>query len=535
LSAAQVCALKRSLASAKTTALLTLFVAAFAASVPSVVAQTTPKATVDTSETMFAVLAGMNACGYDQDLEVSNPLRKELRAEITKAIDLSAQATEAERKACAFYRDHRASDPGRDLAQYVSLALYMSSPPTLGLTVKDSELPPDASYVQGFVPLLQAMYSSADLHSVWQRHRSDYDALIERYHEPITKLLLDTDLYLRIPFSGFVGRKFTILLEPLGAPNQINARNYGLDYYLMISPAGDNLKLQEIRHTYLHYVLDPMALKRPMAMKQLEPLELTVANAPMDKSFKNDVSLLVTESLIQAIEARIGDPSSSKIATLPLKSGATREGHPDPGLEAERLKKVQAAEEQGFVLTRYFYDQLAQFEKGPTGLQDAYPDWLYAINVDQQRKHAENIVYARQAAPEVVHASKPTESLLERAERQLATGDPEGAQQSAEQAIAEKQGDLGHAYFVLAKVATMNKDIVGARKNFEQSLQLSHEPRVVAWSHIYLGRIYDLQENREAALGEYRAALKVNDLPQEIKAAAERGIKQAYEPPKHEQ
>jgi len=58
---------------------------------------------------------------------------------------------------------------------------------------------------------------------------------------------------------------------------------------------------------------------------------------------------------------------------------------------------------------------------------------------------------------------------------------------------------------------------------------------VVAWSHIYLGRIYDLQENREAALGEYRAALKVNDLPQEIKAAAERGIKQAYEPPKHEQ
>src|SRR5689334_1339411 len=197
---------------------------------------------------MFAVLAGMNACGYDQDLEVSNPLRKELRAEIAKAIDLSAQATEAERKACAFYRDHRASDPGRDLAQYVSLALYMSSPPTLGLTVKDSELPPDASYVQGFVPLLQAMYSSADLHSVWQRHRSDYDALIERYHEPITKLLLDTDLYLRIPFSGFVGRKFTILLEPLGAPNQINARNYGLDYYLMISPAGDNLKLQEIRH-----------------------------------------------------------------------------------------------------------------------------------------------------------------------------------------------------------------------------------------------------------------------------------------------
>jgi tetratricopeptide (TPR) repeat protein len=235
----------------------------------------------------------------------------------------------------------------------------------------------------------------------------------------------------------------------------------------------------------------------------------------------------VTESLIQAVEARMGDPAQSGKKRAPSAKHAVA--------DAEQLKYVQAAEAQGFVLTRYFYDQLLQFEKGPTGLQDAYPDWLYAINIDQARKHAENIQFAAKAAPEVVRASKAPESLLERAEKLLAKGDDAGAKQLAEQAIAEKQGDTGHAYFVLAKVASLNKDMAGARKNFEQSVQLSHEPVVLAWSHLYLGRIYDLQENREAALGEYRAALKVGDAAPGVKAAAERGIKQAYEPPTHEQ
>ena len=44
---------------------------------------------------------------------------------------------------------------------------------------------------------------------------------------------------------------------------------------------------------------------------------------------------------------------------------------------------------------------------------------------------------------------------------------------------------------------------------------------MVGWSHVYLGRILDMKEDREAALEEYRAALNAGGLP-EIKAAAER-------------
>jgi hypothetical protein len=72
----------------------------------------------------------------------------------------------------------------------------------------------------------------------------------------------------------------------------------------------------------------------------------------------------------------------------------------------------------------------------------------------------------------------------------------------------------------------------GARTYFQRALQTAHEPKVIAWSHIYLGRIYDLREDRFAALDEYRAALNAagGGLP-EAKLAAQRGLEQPYEPP----
>jgi len=54
---------------------------------------------------------------------------------------------------------------------------------------------------------------------------------------------------------------------------------------------------------------------------------------------------------------------------------------------------------------------------------------------------------------------------------------------------------------------------------------------VVGWSHVYLGRILDMKEDRAAALDEYRAALNAGGELPEVKAAAERGLQQAYEPP----
>jgi hypothetical protein len=481
------------------------------------VAENPVKVALDNNEALFTVLTAINACGYDSELSVSDPLRAQIRAEVEKTIEASAEAKESSAVMCQFYKEHQQDDAGRTLAQYVSLALCLNAPPELTLKVKEAELPPDASFVSGLVPLIQKFYGEAGLHAIWTRHQASYAELTSRYHEPLAKVLFDTEVYLKLPSAGFLGRAFTVYLDPMGSPGQANARNYGTDYYVVISPGTNSaLKIDQIRHTYLHYLLDPLALKYPAAMDHLKPLLENVKGAPMDESFKTDVSLLATECLIRAIEARTVGSSKTP--------------------ETQRQQLVQQSAEQGFILTPYFYEALLKFEKSPAGLKVAYGDLISGIDVHKEQRNAAQIKFASKADQELLHLSRPTEvKLLMMAEQHLSSGDSEGAKKFAQQALDEKKEDPGRALFILAQVAAMNRDMQGARNYFQQALGVAHEPKVLAWSHIYLGRIFDLQEDREAALDQYRAALTAGGTLPEAKAAAERGIQQPYEPPGHPQ
>jgi tetratricopeptide (TPR) repeat protein len=259
-----------------------------------------------------------------------------------------------------------------------------------------------------------------------------------------------------------------------------------------------------------------MALKYPASMSHLKPLLENVKGAPMDESFKNDASLLATECLIRAIEARTVGSSKTP--------------------ETQRQQLVEQSAEQGFILTPYFYEALVKFEKSPAGLRIAYGDLITGIDVRKEQKNAAQIKFASKADPELLHLSRPVEvKLLITAEQRLSSGDPEGAKKLAQQALDEKKEDPGRALFILAQVATMNRDMQGARNYFQQALGVAHEAKVLAWSHIYLGRIFDLQEDREAALDQYRAALSAGGTLPEAKAAAEHGLEKPYEPPSHPQ
>ena len=480
-------------------------------------AQSSPKVSLDTNQTLFATLTAINACGYDTELSVSDPLRAEIREEVAKANETSIQAREETDLLCNYYREHAQPDPSRTLAQYVSLALLLDSPPNFSLKVKESDLPPDAMNVVGFVPILQKFYNSAGLANIWARHQAAYESLTARYHEPLSKVLFDTEIYLKLPSAGYLGHSFSVYLDPMGAPDQTNARDYGSDYYVVISPGvAPTLKIEQIRHTYLHYLLDPLAMKYSILINGLKPLLDRVKKAPMDDSFKEDISLLVTESFIRAIEARTSSTGKTS--------------------EAEREAAVQRDVEQGYVLTEYFYDALVQFEKSPTGLRNAYSDIIGRIDLRKEQKRASNVQFATRADPELVRFSQPSHpKLLVTAEQRLSAGDAESAKKLAQQALDSKTEDPGRALFILAQVATMNRDMQGARHYFEQALGVAQEPKVVAWSHIYLGRILDLEEDRAAAIDHYRLALSASASLPEAKAAAEHGLAQPFVPPAHPQ
>ena len=132
---------------------------------------------------------------------------------------------------------------------------------------------------------------------------------------------------------------------------------------------------------------------------------------------------------------------------------------------------LQRDEAEGFIFTGYFYDQLKDFEKENTGLQDAFPDWLHNIDVDREKKRASEIEFASQAAPEVVRAAKPaSQQKVDLAERELVERQSRGARRSWRKRPCSEKEDPARAYFVLARVATMSGNMQDAQDNFQKAL-----------------------------------------------------------------
>ena len=173
------------------------------------------------------MLTALNVCGYDRDLTVSDAIRSNVRAEVQRVLQSSSGAEVARSALCEFVQKHTGSrDPNR-VSQYVSLSLYLDGPPHFVPRLKDEELPPDAASIAGFGALLERFYEKAGLHSIWEHHRNDYAAAMRRYHEPLAKMVFDTEIYLKQPSSQYLGRRFTVYLDFMGSPSETDARNYG--------------------------------------------------------------------------------------------------------------------------------------------------------------------------------------------------------------------------------------------------------------------------------------------------------------------
>ena len=352
--------------------------------------------TLETSEALFDLAASLNACGYDADLERSLPVRAQVRDEIQKALLESESARTSRDALCQYITTHRLRDAGRDLGQYVSLALYLSPPPELTPSADVSELPPDSAGVVQVLPLVRTFADEIDLHEIWVKHRADYEAATAKVHDPMTRMILDTNIYLHQPVSSYDGRRFLVLLEPLIAPSVTNARIYANDYIVVTSPSPeekDGVRLDLIRHTYLHYVIEPMVYSRASATERLLPLLKPVQDAPLEFQYKSDIVALLAECLIKGIEARTYQMPQPRPVRPKGQRTRTETEEFDAALaaynhvnELERRKVVEQDLRQGWVLTNYFFDKLEGMEKEGDGLRDEIGPMIYGMDVEHEKR-----------------------------------------------------------------------------------------------------------------------------------------------------
>ena len=508
---------------------------------PSLVDPAGPTISLVSSEPVFMMASALNACGYEEGLDVASPVRKRVRDEINNALAKSEDARAKRDKVCLYIAQHRMTGTQRDISQYISLALYLSPPPALETTAELTEMPPDSTQVVEIIPLLRDFAEAIDLHGIWLATHHAYDEETDKLHDPLSKMIVSTNLYLKMPATTYEGRRFVVVIEPLLSSKLVNARIYGTDYVVVVSPVNGVIPMKDIRHIYLHYVIEPLLLSRTNAIDRMQPILKEVREAPLDFRYRSDTVALVVECLIKAIEARTMETG---IPEYKIPAGVERSELPryeherqvtSEKMEAVRVAAVHHDMAQGYVLTQYFFEQLIQFEREPASLRDTIGEMVYGMDIEQQLHRARQTQFDAQADGDVLERSKPRELKgLDLAEAKLAQGDVDTARTMANKALADRSDTLdgvaqeAQADFILARVAIMTGHPDVAINDFQKTISTSKQPRLVAWSHIYLGRMLDLDCKRDQAVTEYQAALAARDGQQDTRLAAERGVKAAY-------
>jgi tetratricopeptide (TPR) repeat protein len=166
------------------------------------------------------------------------------------------------------------------------------------------------------------------------------------------------------------------------------------------------------------------------------------------------------------------------------------------------------------------------------GLREEIAPMIYGMDVDRQRRAAEQILFVKDVPPDPLRPAQQPRKIqgMDLAELDLMRGDSGDAADLAEQALADPAGDHARATYLLARINLMEGDPEKASQGFRKTLALSKDPRTMAWSHIYLGRLYDTMNppDRAKAVAEYKAALTVRDSRPDTKQAAESGIAKRF-------
>lgn len=456
---------------------------------------------LDVNPSLFAVMAAINVAGYDSGLDTgrSQLLRHQIRDRLlAKQLPVYGELRE-------YYQRHLKADPGLNLAQYVSLALLIGDPPEFKVLVQPQDLPPDATDVLDLLPLLRRFYDDANVGDVWNEYRPVYEKAVDDYSPAIRRVMSGIDSYFRLP-QQYLGRQLFIYPEVLAAAGQTHARNYLDNYYIVVN-LDVATQTDDIRHTYLHYVLDPLVSKYGGAVRRLDGLLPLVARAPaLDPQFKRDMGLFYTECLVRAVEVRLS-------------------GKPP----AERLRRVDEDVAEGLTLTLPFYRMLLAYDKDVVSFNEFYPDAAYGVDVTHELNQARRTTFVATAAHRAPVQPLRQVSLLQAGEEKLRVHDLDGASEMAAQALQTAGADHAAAHYLLAVVATQQQHPEVAQSLFEKALAEAPltEGHVRTWANIYLGRLLDLQQQRGAALTHYQAALATADSPV-ARQIAQRGLQAPF-------
>ncbi|MBZ5513533.1 MAG: hypothetical protein LAN62_01560, partial [Acidobacteriia bacterium] len=187
-------------------------------------------------------------------------------------------------------------------------------------------------------------------------------------------------------------------------------------------------------------------------------------------------------------------------------------------------------------LVPYFHAALQDYEKQAASMYMASRDIVQKIDLAQEKTRAATVNFTPAAPPKpgtVPPAASEEERLLDQAENLIFEGRYNEARAGFRSVLEGVDPKSERALFGLAVVASNTRKPDTAEELFQKTLESARDLRIVTWSHIYLGRIYDLKGDRKGALAQYRVASLTSGAYPDAQRAVENGLARPFGVPEH--
>jgi hypothetical protein len=333
--------------------------------------------------TIFTLFVLLNVAGYDEENRTAgmHPVRLRIRAEVDTLI-----SPEFRTRLREFYDLHRAqASPWT----YCVVAKASSGPPDFAPdSVWTKELAGKGEFngLDKVHALLREFHRKIPVDRLYGEVRPEYETYIRAYRKAMHKEVAAALAYARVrDVSELPGRgQLAVVI-----PNLLDSYRRATSFVLgdtLYSVEGPQEKVGYNPHEFIHAVTNPavydpaLSAKSEKARPVLEALRM--ANAEGD--FRSPAALL-DESLVRAVSLRYDMAK----ATSEQKAA----------LEKDLLQEYRS----GYILERYFWEKLADYEASAQSLRQYYPVMLDSLNVlkEIRRWQAEIVVKpGAGAAPE---------------------------------------------------------------------------------------------------------------------------------------
>ncbi len=562
---------------------------------------------------LIAVMAALDAAGFDPTPKDEEP--SVFRAQLRR--DLAGLDPALRQRMVAFYERNklkevagRAPTPAEQAARYVSLAYALGPAPEFQEPPRSLDLPSGLLEVMDFAPLVREFYRKSGLDERMPVYLRSYQEEGNRLRRSTAAMIMDVVSYLNTrPITTTIeriaikspesekpkknapqrfetrehDRRFVVVPDLLAAPGTTNFRVITDDYFVIVpycdetkrNCAGrdDNPASPELRRAYIQYVVDPLVVRfgRDIAARREQLKQLLDARTAAGASVSPDVFLMVTRSLVAAVDARIEEVV--ELQALTRDATARMDKVTDQNQRAEIVKELEArraaisdetvaqlaeAYENGAALSFYFAEQLRGVESSGFDVSNSLADMIASFDPARELKRLDEADAARKRAlaarkereaqraetAATPAAQLPNAALVKKlldVDKLVRMKNYAAAEEQLLALVREFPGEP-RVFFALAETANLSArdatdEMVQSQRlnkaftNYRNAVQAAATAQtetdhcLLVRAHEAMGRILEFFEQPTEAVKEFDAAIQINDASCESYRAAVEGKK----------